>query len=121
MISDIIKAYIPMLIIIGLQYAFSIDVKGVWVHFLIYPLSIVPFTYITSFLFTKDSVAQILTLFIHFLGGGILPIVVFVLLNIPKTVHKGSVMRWVCTIFPNFNVCYSIVLATCADTLSEVR
>ena len=46
---------------------------------MLYPIAIVPFTYITSFLFTSDTVAQIMTLFLHFALGGIMPLVVFVL------------------------------------------
>ena len=49
-----------------------------------------PFTYITSFFFTSDTVAQIITLFVHFMVGGILPIVIFVLQNIPSTADLGD-------------------------------
>lgn len=121
MISDVVKAYIPIFITLILQAAFSINVDGVWVHLLIYPWTIVPFTYITSFLFTKDSVAQIMTLFVHFLGGGILPLVIFVLLSIPSTVDTGSWLRWIFTLLPTFDVCYSIILSTSAESLKLVR
>jgi len=55
--ADMIKVYIPMILIIFTYLAFSIKLPGVWVLFLIYPLAIVPFTYLTSFLFTTDSKA----------------------------------------------------------------
>ena len=91
MISDIIKVYIPILLTLFLQWAFKIEIAGVWVHFMLYPWAIVPFTYVTSFFFTGDSVAQIMTLFVHFMAGGILPLVVYILLFIPSTVSKGCV------------------------------
>lgn len=52
-----IKVYIPMILIIFTYLAFNIKLPGVWVLFLIYPMAIVPFTYLTSFLFSTDSKA----------------------------------------------------------------
>lgn len=77
LISDILKTYIPITVILILTAIFKLQYDGVWELFLIYPLAIVPFTYVTSFFFTSDTVAQIITLFVHFLVGGIAPIVVF--------------------------------------------
>jgi hypothetical protein len=53
--ADMIKVYIPMILIILTYLVFSISLPGVWVLFLLYPLAIVPFTYLTSFLFSTDS------------------------------------------------------------------
>lgn len=55
LISDILKMYIPIGIIIGLNAAFSLEYEGVWILLLLYPISVVPFTYLTSFLFTRDT------------------------------------------------------------------
>ena len=55
--ADMIKVYIPMILIILTYLVFSIKLPGVWVLFLLYPLAIVPFTYLTSFLFSTDSKA----------------------------------------------------------------
>ena len=79
LISDIVKTYFPIFVILLLTVIFDLQYDGVWALLLLYPLAIVPFTYITSFFFTSDTVAQILTLFVHFLFGGIMPIVIFVL------------------------------------------
>lgn len=79
MIADITKTYVPIFIILILQIIFDLQYDGVWELIIIYPLVIVPFTYVTSFLFTGDTVAQIMTLFLHFMMGGIAPIVVFTL------------------------------------------
>ena len=109
MFSDIVKTYIPIILTMILQAIFKIQIEGVWVHFLLYPIAIVPFTYVTSFFFSGDSVAQIMTLFVHFVAGGILPLVVYILLAIPETVSKGVQIRWWFTIFPSFDVCMSII------------
>jgi len=55
LIADMIKVFIPMILIVLTYFLFGINLPGVWVLFLIYPLAIVPFTYLTSFLFTSDS------------------------------------------------------------------
>ena len=57
MISDIVKTYVPIFIILILTAAFKLVQDGMPLLFLLYPICIVPFTYVTSFLFTGDTVA----------------------------------------------------------------
>lgn len=57
MIADIIKLYIPIIMIILISIIFDANYSGVWVLFMLLPWALVPFTYITSFLFEKDSTA----------------------------------------------------------------
>jgi len=78
-IADIVKTYIPIFIILLLIKIFDLQYEGVWQLFMLYPIVIVPFTYITAAFFTSDTVAQIMTLFVHFMLGGIMPVVIFVL------------------------------------------
>lgn len=78
-IFDIVMAYIPVGLIIMLTFIFNKHYEGIWLLFLLYPPAIVPFTYVTSFLFKSDINSQITTLFLHFVSGGLLVIVVFVL------------------------------------------
>lgn len=56
-IFDILKAEIPMAIVIGLMYAFGLDYEDVWVLFLLFPIGVIPFTYASSFIFTNENVA----------------------------------------------------------------
>ena len=74
---DIIMAYIPISLIILLAFLFDKSYEGVWLLFLLYPLAIVPYTYIWSFAFASDINAQIFTVFLHFMTGGLGCIVVF--------------------------------------------
>ena len=120
-IFDIVMAYVPILLIIMLTFVFSVHFEGIWVLFLLYPPAIVPFTYVTSFLFTSDINAQITTLFIHFVAGGLLTIVVFVLQYIPKTMPAGDVLRWVFTIFPTFCVTHGILFSASGSLLIASR
>ena len=104
-----------------MTFIFNVQYDGVWALLLLYPLAIVPFTYITSFLFVNDTVAQIMTLFMHFLIGGIMPIVVFVLQNIPSTANLGDSMRWWFTPIPTFCVGEGIMFASTVDLLAIAR
>jgi len=85
MIFDIIKAEVPSAIVIGLMYAFNLGYTYSWIMFLLYPVGVVPFTYVTSFLFTSENVAQTITIFMHFVFAGIGAIVVYVLRIISST------------------------------------
>lgn len=102
LISDIVKTYVPIIVIVILQYLFQVDYEGVWLLLILFPISIIPFTYVTSFFFTNDTVAQIMTLFLHFLVGGIMPLTIFVLETIPSTASLGDSMRWWFTPIPTF-------------------
>ena len=55
MIADVIKVYIPIVLILITAAGFSLDYEGIWLLFLLFPWAIVPFTYTTSFLFTNDT------------------------------------------------------------------
>jgi hypothetical protein len=85
LLFDIIKAEIPMAIIIGFLYAFDLKYDNVWAVFLMYPIGVIPFTYATSFAFKNESLAQTVTIFAHFVFAGIGGIVVFVLRIIDST------------------------------------
>jgi ATP-binding cassette subfamily A (ABC1) protein 3 len=115
LIADMIKVYIPMILIILTYMAFGIGLPGkepsdlftntspgCWVLFLLYPLAIVPFTYLTSFLFSTDSKAQIITILVTYATGNVLSFVIFFLQLIPTTFKAGDIMRWVFCIFPSY-------------------
>lgn len=102
MISDIIKVYIPIILIILLSIVFHCDYDGVWVVFLVLPWGLVPFTYLTSFLFKNDTNAQIMTLVINFLVCDVLASTVYTLQIVPETFGAGDSLRWILCLFPNY-------------------
>lgn len=57
MFADIMKAYVPVIVIMAMAACFHAYYEGMWVIYLLYPLALVPFTYVTSFLFTKETTA----------------------------------------------------------------
>ena len=120
-IFDIVMAYIPILLIILMTVLFNKHYEGIWVLFLLYPPAIVPFTYVTSFLFKSDINAQIMTLFLHFVSGGLLAITVFIFQQIPILMQWGDCLRWACTIFPTFCVTNGILFSAAGESITSSR
>jgi len=83
MIADMIKLYIPIGLIILLSVVFDSNYPGTWVLFMLLPPALVPWTYCSSFLFSKDGSAQIITLFANYFVCCLMGIMVFVLQFIP--------------------------------------
>jgi len=117
LVFDIFMAYIPIALIILLMNVFSVSYEGAWVLLMLYPPAIVPFTYVTSFLFKSDINAQIVTLFLHFISGGLFVILVYVLQYIPVSMCIGDPLRWVCCIFPPFCVTHGILFSASGNLL----
>jgi ATP-binding cassette, subfamily A (ABC1), member 3 len=57
LIFDIFRGMVPSAIVIGLIYAFDLNYPCTWLLFILYPVGVVPFTYVMSFLFTSENVA----------------------------------------------------------------
>ena len=120
-ISDILAAYVPIILIIILNTAFQLNNEYSWLFLMLYPLAIIPFTYMTSFIFEDDTTAQICTLFVHFLAGGVLMPVIFVLQLIPATAVAGDILRYVGLIFPSYCVTHALMLTKVLDNLVQSR
>ena len=121
LIADVLKMYIPIAIIIGLNAAYDLQYEGVWQLLVLYPVSIVPFTYLTSFLFTRDTTGQILTVFLHFMAGGILPNAIYFMQNIPWTANIGDKMKWWFIWIPSFCVGEGITFSSTYKELNLAR
>ena len=108
-ISDIIYAYVPIVLIIMLNAAFGLDTDYGWLFLMLYPPAVIPFSYMTSFMFSDDTTAQICTLFVHFIGGGIFTVVVYVLQLVPDTAMVGDALRYVGLVIPSFCVTHAFI------------
>jgi len=120
-LSDIVKCYVPMIFILVLSALFQVNDPGVWVILMLFPWAIVPFSYMTSFIFTSDTVAQIMTLFLHFCFGGVLSVTVITLQLIPQTCDTGDKLRWWFCLVPSFPVTHAILWGALGETLIQVR
>ena len=89
-IADWVKIFIPVVITFLLTLVFDVNYTGVWLLLLLFCFAVVPFTYVTSFLFAKDVTAQIATFAFHFLLGGIGAFAVYILQSIPQTCQIGD-------------------------------
>jgi hypothetical protein len=109
MIADMIKLYIPIFIILIISVIFDANYEGVWVLFMLLPPAMVPFTYVTSFLFKTDSSAQIITLLLNYFVCDVMAFLIFVLQFIPQTFKLGGILRWAFCIFPSYCVMNGIL------------
>lgn len=120
-LSDVISAYVPIFFIMLLNFGFNEKTTDGYMFLLMYPLAIVPFSYYSSFIFSDDTTAQVGTLFFHFVTGGILATVSFVLQLIPTTIPYGDPIRFVGLLFPSFCVVHAFVFARDGDMLTSTR
>jgi ATP-binding cassette, subfamily A (ABC1), member 3 len=121
MLFDIIKAMIPCGIVVGLLSAFDFFYDDVWRVFLVYPLGLVPFTYVSSFLFTSDNVAQTVTIFFHFVLAGIGAITTYIMRVVQQTWVIGDRMhRWM-KLVPSFCLTNPMMYMSSKDRLFAVR
>ena len=121
LVFDILMAYVPIGLIILLSMAFNKNYSHVWALFLLYPPAIVPYTYVWSFLFSSDINAQIFTLFLHFISGGLLTVAVFVMQQVPEVMQWGDRLRFICCIFPSFSVTQGILFASSGKLVNQSR
>jgi|688.fasta_scaffold921224_1 hypothetical protein len=77
--ADVVKSYIPLVLIIFISMAFNCNYPGVAEMILLLPWALVPFTYVTSFMFKTETGAQINTLFFHFFCSGIMAPLIYTL------------------------------------------
>lgn len=121
MIADMIKLYIPIIIIILVSILFDSNYDGVWILYMLLPPALVPFTYVTSFLFKTDSNAQIITLLLNYFVCDVMAILVFVLQFIPQTFKLGGILRWGLCIFPSYCVLNGILWSSNGQISLQVR
>lgn len=121
MIADIIKVYVPCLLIILLSVIFKTDYAGVGLLFCLLPWALVPFTYITSFLFVDDTNSQILTLLINFVVCIILANTVYTLQLIPETMVIGDKLRWYLCVFPTYCLMNGLLWSSSGQNILTIR
>lgn len=81
----------------------------------------IPFTYVSSFLFTKENLAQTITIFVHLVFAGIGAIVVFVLRIFSSTQVYGDALMWVFKLIPTYCLTEGIMYESTKATLFLIR
>lgn len=121
LIFDLFKGLIPSAIIIGLIYAYDLGWNDSWVMFMLYPFGVIPFSYVTSFLFSSENTAQSFTIFFHFVFAAFGPILIFILKIIDSTLEVGIILRWVFKIVPSFCLTDTILYDSSKTRLFLIR
>ena len=120
LLFDLVASYIPCLLTTPILEQFNLYYTQGWKTFLLYPLSVIPFTYATAFMYNIETTAQTWTIYLHFLFSSIACMIVFALRRVEATALAGDramwVMRFVC---PTFNVCNTIIFGGCKDILAR--
>ena len=121
-ILDLIMAYVPCILTCVLIELFELKYQYVWLVLLVYPWAVVPFTYCTSQMFSKESTAQAFTIYLHFAMSGIGGMIVFALRMVEGTALWGDRMMWIMRYLnPSFNVCNAIIFSSSSDILNTQR
>ena len=87
-----------------------------------YPVGVIPFTYVSSFIFTSEIVAQTVTIFVHFVFAGICSILTYYMRIIdPMTMDIGDQMNKGFKLIPSFCLTNSIMFSSSRSALFAVR
>ena len=76
---DLLKCLLVSFMILILIEVYDLSFPDAWTLLIQYPFAIVPFTYATSFMFSKESTAQNCTIFFHMVLGSVASSSIFVM------------------------------------------
>ena len=80
-----------------------------------------PFTYVSSFLFTSESEAQTITIFVHFVFAGIGSIAALTLRVLDQTKNLGDQLNQGLKVLPSFCLTNSLMFEASRDRLFDKR
>mmetsp|Transcript_46513 Transcript_46513/g.61629 ORF Transcript_46513/g.61629 Transcript_46513/m.61629 type:complete len:295 (+) Transcript_46513:1509-2393(+) len=118
---DLFKTLLVSGMIYMLIEVFGLDFPDSWTLLVAYPFAIVPFTYASSFLFSKESVAQNCTIFFHLILGSVLSSTVFVMRIIKQTEEQGDSLNQVLKVFPSYALSSGMLYSSSKQLLNETR
>ena len=99
---DLLKFTIPGLSFIIIILAFKLDLPYYWLFDLLCIFSILPFTYLITFIIKKESVARNLVRLIHIFLGGMMAPAAFGFLLADSTKVVGQILKWALKFNPTF-------------------
>ena len=105
-IFELLKYYVIGGINILLIWAFDFYQDYLWLLYLLYGPSMVSFTYLFSFIFTKESTAQTIVLLLNFIFGALGGCVVLIVRLMADLTEAGKVIAYILRIVPSFCFCY---------------
>ena len=101
-IFDFFKMYFTIIVTIILFLGYNLNFNGSIIVYLVFPFGILPFTYVSSFIFTSDSAAQTFTMFFHFLIFSIASVIIFFIRFAENLQVQGDGLDRIFKIFPTY-------------------
>ena len=101
--------------------SFNLGFEEAFLTLLVYPLGILPFTYVTSFAFQSSSVGQSLTLFFNFLFLLILPVSVHWIRLLEEFEKHGDFFNQLFKIHPSYCLAASLFFDNAGEKVYESR
>ena len=121
-IFDLIKAYFSCFITWVMITLFELKFEEFYRVLFIFPWAIVPYSYCSSYVYSKETTAQTFTIYINILQGSIGSIIVFALRMIEGTALWGVRIMWLMRFLcPTFDLCNAIIYAAERKLLFKQR
>jgi len=103
---ELVKYYITAGFIILIIWGFDKFPDFVWVLILLYGTSMVPFTYILSFLFEAEFSAQMTTILLNFIVGALGGSILIILRILEDTSDVAVYLAYILRFIPSFSLAY---------------
>lgn len=100
-IFDTLKFMPTILITFAIFKIYELEYPATLNMFFLFPFALLPFTYVTSFLFTVDSSAQSFTMFLHFFAITVLSTLIVLIRFANKLEHYGDAMEFWSKLIPS--------------------
>ena len=85
---------------------FDLCTDEMWVIYIIFGISMVPFSYVFSFIFKMEASAQNFVILLNFLFGSLGGTIVFILRTNPSTASSAKTIANILRIIPAFSINY---------------
>ena len=120
-IFDAGKLYITVITTIVLFYAFDMVYESSIVVYALFPLGILPFTYVFSFLFSADSAAQTFTMFCHTATILVFSTVIFIVRVVPNLELIGDNLHYGFHVIPTYSLASVLYFDASGEFVSQIR
>ena len=111
-IFELVKYYFTIGVCIFFIWIFDYYEKYLEILYILYGPAMISFTYILSFLFTNESMAQNVIILINFVVGALGSVVVLLLRGMKNTYEDVKILQYILAIMPGFcfNFGYNLLL-----------
>lgn len=120
-IFDLFKFYILIGTMISVLYIFGYEFYSAIIVTVLLPFGVLPFTYVSSYLFTVDSAAQTFTMFMHFTVILVFSSLIFGLKFAEKLQHIGDMLNWIIRVVPSYSLPIAYYFEVSGEELSKFR